>query len=96
MQARCRLAHLAASVMSQVVPVHLEHALVIHVHQLVYEGVFHVGFAPESTLAEYRDPDAGDEPARAIVAARLATQVFRSDRAPRLFEPFQHENHGRA
>jgi len=49
--------------MPQVVPVNFEHALVIHMHQLVHEGVFHMSLAPESTLAEYRDTRAGDEPA---------------------------------
>ena len=82
--------------MPQVVPVYFEQALVIHVHQLVYECVLHMSFAPESTLAEYRDPCAGDEPTRTVVAARLTTQMLRSDRAPGLFESFQHKNHGRA
>jgi len=82
--------------MSQVVPVDPEHALVIHMHQLMYNGVFHMSLAPESALTEYRDTRAGDEPARAVEAARLATQMLRSDWAPGLFEPFQHEDHGRA
>ena len=82
--------------MPQVVPVNFEHALVVHMYQLMHKSVFHMGFAPESTLAEYRDPCVGDEPARAIVTARLATQMLRSYRASGLFEPFQHENHGRA
>lgn len=85
--------HLATGVMAQIVPVDFEHALVVHMHQLVYDSVFHVGFAPESTLAEYRDPGAGDEPARAIVAARLAAQMLRSDGTSGLFEPFQHKNY---
>ena len=75
-------AHLAACVMPQVVPVDFERALVIHMHQLVHESVFHVGFAPEPTLAEDRDPRGGNEPARAVVAARLAAQMLRSDSAP--------------
>ena len=82
--------------MPQIVPVDFEHALVVHMHQLMYESVFHVCFAPESTLAQYRDPRAGNEPARAIVAARLTTQMLRSYRAPGLFEPFQHKHYGRA
>lgn len=82
--------------MPQVVPVDFEHALVIHVHQLVYKGVFHMSFAPESTLAEYRDTRTGDEPTRTVEAARLTAQMLRSDWASRLLEPFQHENHDRA
>ena len=67
--------------MPQIVPVDFEHALVIHMHQLVHDGMLHVSFAPESTLAEYRDTCARDEPAGAIVAARLTAQMLRSDRA---------------
>jgi len=48
--------------MPQIVPIDLEHALVVHMHQLVYDGVFHVSFAPEPTLAEYRDTRARDKP----------------------------------
>jgi hypothetical protein len=89
-------AHLAAGVMPEVIPVDFERALVVHVHQLVYEGVFHVSFAPESTLAEYRDTRAGNESTRAVVAARLAAQMLRSDGTPRLLETFEHESYSRA
>ena len=82
--------------MPEVIPVDLERTLVVHMHQLVYEGVFHVSFAPESTLAEYCDTRAGDESTRAVVAAWLAAQMLRSDRTPRLLEPFQHESYSRA
>lgn len=85
--------HLTAGVMPQVVPVDLEHALIVHVHQLMYESVFHVSLIPEPTLTEYRDTGVGHEPSRAVVVARLATQVLGNDRAPGLFKPFQHEYH---
>ena len=68
----------------EVVPVDFEHALVVHVHQLVYECVFHMGLAPEPTLAEYRYTRVGYEPSRTVVAARLAAQMFRSNWAPGL------------
>ena len=81
--------------MPQVVPVDFERALIVHMHQLVHDRVFHVSFTPESTLAENGDTRGRDEPARAVVAARLAAQVLRSNGAPGLFEPSQHENHSR-
>ena len=59
--------------MPQVVPVDFERALVVHVHQLMYESVLHMSLAPESTLAEYCDTRVGHEPPRTVVAARLTT-----------------------
>ena len=88
--------HLTASVVPQVVPIDFEHTLIIHVHQLVYESMFHMCLAPEPTLTEYRDAYVGHEPSRAIVAARLTAQVFRGHRTSRLLEPFQHEHNSRA
>lgn len=39
--------HLTTRVMAQIIPVDLKPAMVIHVHELVYKGLLHVGFAEE-------------------------------------------------
>lgn len=72
----------------QVVPVDFEYALVVHVHQLMHDSVFHMRLTPEPTLAEYGDTRVGHKPPRTVVTARLTTQMLRGDRAPGLFEPF--------
>ena len=41
--------HFAACVVPQVVPVDLELAMIVHVHQLVHERVLHVSLAEKST-----------------------------------------------
>jgi hypothetical protein len=43
--------HFAASVMSQVVPVNIKLAVIIHVYELVCQGVFHVALAAGMVLA---------------------------------------------
>jgi hypothetical protein len=39
--------------MTEVAPVDLELGVVVHVHELVHDGVFHVAFAEETTLTEH-------------------------------------------
>jgi hypothetical protein len=45
------LTHFATCVVSQVMPIYLELAVIIHVYQLVGQRIFHVFLVPEMALA---------------------------------------------
>ena len=59
--------HFAASVVTQVGPVHFKLAMVVHVYQLVNERVFHVTLAEEPTGAQDDGASLGTEASRACV-----------------------------
>jgi hypothetical protein len=67
--------------MPQICPVHLELAVIVHVHQLVHEGVLHVSPTVECSLAEYDRAEIRAEAARAGFVTRGAYDVVRRDRA---------------
>ena len=43
--------HFATSVMPQVVPVHVKFAVIVHVYELVCQGILHLAFATGMVLA---------------------------------------------
>ena len=68
---------LAACMMPQIIPVDLELAMIIHMHQLVYQCLFHVLFAEEMVLAQDHGPRFRTEPTGLCSLARSAYNMFR-------------------
>ena len=68
--------YLAARVVPEIVPVHLELGMVVHMHKLVHDGVRHVPLAHELPLTEQYSPGFWAESARASEVARNANDVI--------------------
>jgi len=47
-----RTTHLTTSMMSQILPIHVKLAMIVHVHEFMCKGILHVLFAPKMTLAK--------------------------------------------
>jgi len=60
--------YLATCMMSDVVPIDVKLCMIVHMHQLVNEGVFHVLFIDKAVLAE-KDSVLRAEPARELLVA---------------------------
>ena len=85
--------HFAACVVPQVVPVHLELAMIVHVHQLVHERVLHVFLAEKSSRAKDDGSSFGVEPSSTRVVARSTVDVVRRHLAARQLQMLDHEHH---
>ena len=83
--------HLATGVMPQILPIHVKLAMVIHMHELVCQGIFHVFFAPKMTLAE-DDGTCGMESARTSEVARATDNVAGWNGTTRQTEMLEHED----
>lgn len=83
--------YLAARMVSKVTPIHVEHRVIIHMQKLMHEGVFHMFFVEEISLAKHNCASIGREPARAGEVTRLARDVGRRAFYPSKFEMFEHE-----
>jgi hypothetical protein len=72
-------ADLAARVMTQIKPVHVELDIVIQVYEFVCHGMFHMLFAREIALAENYCPRLVVKAPRALKITRQARKVFWSN-----------------
>lgn len=83
--------------MPQVVPVHLELALVVHMNKFVDNGALHVRFVYEPVLAQGYGAGCGHEATGALLLrAGQADQMLWGDVTATGFEMLDHEDDGRA
>lgn len=88
--------HFAACMVPQVAPIHLELAMVVHVHQLVDKRVFHVALAEKPAGTKHDGAGFGTEPSRTRVVAWGTQNVGRRNSAARQAQMLQHKHHGGA
>ena len=81
--------------MPQVAPVNLELAMVVHMNQLMDEGVFHMTLAKESALAQEDCSCLWAEPSGTRKVAWRAHDIRRGDVAAGEFEVLEHEDNCR-
>lgn len=84
--------------MPQIAPIHIKLGMIIHVHELVRQRLFHLLLAPEVTRAEKDRAGFGGESARArLVAGKTEDMLRRREaRACLLGDALEHEAHRRA
>ena len=56
-------AHLAARMVSQVIPINIEDGVIVHMHEFVHYGMLHVLLIEKVSLAEYDCTCVGGETA---------------------------------
>lgn len=88
--AQIRRSNLAARMMPQVLPIHFELDVIVHVNHLMHQRIFHMALAPKPILAQ-QDALFGAEPPRASHVARLTVDVVGGQVAAGLLQVFEHE-----
>jgi hypothetical protein len=80
--------------MPQIVPVNLELAMIVHVHELVCQGILHVFFVHKMALAKDNGTN-GVKTSSTNRGAGCANYVVRRDRTTGQLQVFEHKCHRR-
>lgn len=80
---------------SNVAPINVKLRVVVHMYQLVNEGIFHVLFIDKAVLAE-KDSVLRTEATCELLVARRAQDMSGSDPVRNESQLFDHENHSGA
>jgi hypothetical protein len=88
--------YLATCVVPQVVPIHPELAMVVHVNQLVHQCMLHVRLAKEMPSTKNDGPRIRRKAASTAHVARGTKDVRRRYFAAGKFEMLEHEHYSRA